>query len=271
MLEYNYIKKGSIMKNLFIIALLNLIIANSLVASPIFSSKPHEVALKKLDRKSQKINDSRRLMQDLDLGSLTDINRYFISAGVSFNFTEDTNILGYQPLSEIVGESGTQYNVKFGIVNETYGMRFYGYGWSDPDKNNEIGLGFGGDWGGYIFNSLPSVRSYVGGQIGFGYQPVKGEHTRISTSVNKLSYVTDNVVSTPTNITYTKDTSVLNIGLVLGFNYYISADWDLDLAYVYTMSKYQFTYVTEEDSSISNNMSESQDSHGINVYLNYKF
>jgi len=234
------------------------IFSSSLFASPYFSRKPYQVA------RSKHSNNS-------SYSSSYSSNSYFLSLGVIENSSEENKILGVQPLSEIVGEGGTEFDLKFGIVTEDKAIKVYLFGWSNSDKNNELGLGFGGEWGGHIISSVPKLKLYLGAEMGFGYQPVSGDSKTISTSVNKLTFVTDEAVLTPTKMTYTEDTTLLNINLILGANYPVTNNVDIDIFYRYSRSQYQFSYRTEEDSSIENSLTEQQDNHGIGINLNYRF
>lgn len=184
--------------------------------------------------------------------------------------------LAVQPVDEVVGEGSAQIDFKFGLNaykksdgSET--ARVYGYIWNTPDKNSEVGFGVGGE---YLFQPMrvaPKLQFLIGAQVGYGWQGVKGESANISTSANKLSYVTGTINSNQTTITYTEDTYVLDINLIIGATYHIFKNLDLDCAYVYKNSHYQVEYRTAQRSDILNALTFEQDSHGLKVGLNYKF
>jgi opacity protein-like surface antigen len=107
--------------------------------------------------------------------------------------------------------------------------------------------------------------------VGYGWQSVKGSSATVSTSANRLSYVTGSVVMTPTTINYTADTAILNIGLNLGLTYSVLDHTSFDLVYSYNRSEYQAEYRTAQRSDILNNLTFNQDNHSMKFAINYRF
>ena len=200
---------------------------------------------------------------------------YVGTSGTAFN-TSDVKVLGVQPANEIVGEGGMELAIRVGYngyrkSNNTDLARAYLYVWDNPVRNSEVGFGVGGEYIASPFESIKGLQFLIGGQIGYGWQGVNGDTKRISTSANKLSFVTDTVNVSPTDITFSEDTYVLRVDLTLGTTYKISDTLSLDLAYVYQYSNYQIEYRTAERSSVLNILDFAQDNHGLKVGLNYKF
>lgn len=199
----------------------------------------------------------------------------YLAYSMTFQKSEESFIFSKQPVDELVGEGGVQNEIRYGRFTSysNTGLptsRVFLYGWQNSEKNNEIGLGFGGDLMGQPFQNK-KINLYLGSQVGFGMQKMKGDTKTISTSLNKLSFVTDKGVLDPTEATFQDDTYVLQIGLNLGASYEVKKDLFLDVGYIYTYNQYQVDYRTGEDDRIRNNMSFNQDSHGIKFAINYRF
>ena len=190
--------------------------------------------------------------------------------------TSDIKVLSVQPAKEIVGEGGSEIDLRIGLASSRKSdksevAKIYLYAWSNPDRNSEVGFGGGGEYIATPFESIKGLQFLIGGQVGYGWQGVKGDTTRISTSANKLSYVTNTINMNPTDITYTEDSYAIRVDLTLGSTYQVTNNLSLDLAYVYQYSNYQVEYRTVERSSILNTITFGHDSHGLKVGLNYKF
>lgn len=199
----------------------------------------------------------------------------YIGLSVAQNFSDSEAIFGAQPVGELVGEDGQEYQLRFGTYINSASTnkpmsRVYVYLWNNPEKNAEVGLGLGGELIGRPFDSL-KLDFVLGGQIGYGKQFVSGDRAPISTSLNKLSFATDTGVMNPTDITYQEDTGVLDIALTLGTTYEFSKVLSLDLAYVYKYNQYQVDYRTDENPNIDNSMSFKQGNNQLKIGFNYKF
>lgn len=202
-------------------------------------------------------------------------NKY-VSISTAKASSDKGMIFSKQPTGELVGEDGIHNEIRYGILVTDKNTkkdtgRVYFYAWNNSEKNNEIGVGFGGDLMGQPFSSMPKLSLFLGGQIGIGMQQVKGDTKTISTSLNKLSFVTDKGILDPTEMTYEDNTYLLDIGLNLGTNYRINKDFSIDLAYVYRYNQYQVSYRTAENDQVLNNMSFNQDNYNIKLALNYQF
>lgn len=199
----------------------------------------------------------------------------YIGLSVAQNFSDSEAIFGAQPVGELVGEDGQEYQLRFGTYVNSASTnkpmsRVYVYLWNNPEKNAEVGLGLGGELIGRPFDSL-KLDFVLGGQIGYGKQFVSGDRAPISTSLNKLSFVTDTGVMNPTDITYQEDTGVLDIALTLGTTYEFSKVLSLDLGYVYKYNQYQVDYRTDENPNVDNSMSFKQGNNQLKIGFNYKF
>ena len=218
-------------------------------------------------------NDAYGVQQKFDAAPKSAI---YTSVGVTVFAHQESKVLDIQPVDEIVGEGGTQFDVKFGFnafqkTHEKDKARVYTYLWSTPDKNSEVGFGMGAEYLFEPFAWFQDLQLLIGAQVGYGWQGVKGDTKRVSTSADKFSYLANSSIANPTEITYTDDSYVLDINLLLGSSYHISKNLDLDIGYVYKNSRYQVAYRTAHNAAILNALTFSQDSHGVRVGLNYKF
>jgi len=206
------------------------------------------------------------------LASTTLCAESFIGVSSSINSSEDVKLFDAQPFGEIVGSGGVYNQLQYGITaGEDKKSRIFGYIWNNQEKNNEIGFGIGADFvGGTLLT--PKLSYLIGGEVGYGWQPVNGDTANVSTNANKLDFVTvQNPVYTPTTITYKDDTAVLEIKLNLGLTYEISNNWTADCIYSYRASNYQVSYVNADSPTVLNQMTEKQDNHSLALALNYKF
>ena len=218
-----------------------------------------------------------RQIHERERKSVKNTHEVYISYSIGRVNSEKETILGSQPLGEIVGTGGTVSEIKIGLNTKTGyepyldKFRVYSYLWKNSEKNNESGFGFGGDIVGHYFNKIPRLGLLFGTQVGFGKQGVNGTSKMISSSVNKFTFVTDKANTNPTEMTYTKDTYVLNIALNLGIVVNISKHLSTDLTYGFTRSEYQFSYRTKEDSNFENSLTETQYNHIVKAELIYTF
>lgn len=208
-------------------------------------------------------------------GTTSVFRNTYVGVSVAQNFSDTKSIFGGQPIGELVGEDGQEYQLRIGtyVNNASTNIpmsRVFAYVWNNPEKNGEIGLGFGGELIGRPFDTV-KLDFILGGQIGYGKQFVSGDKEHISTSLNKLSFVTDTGVMNPTDITFQEDTAVLDIALTLGTTYEFSKVLSMDLAYVYKYNQYQVDYRTDENPNVDNNMSFQQGNNQIKIGFNYKF
>ncbi len=192
--------------------------------------------------------------------------------------TESAQIMHIQSLSEIVGGNSPYHELRYGASALDLGniskADVYLFGYTEPDKNNEVGFGLGGTLYGSPIESLPKLTWKIGGNAGYGWQDVKGKSTTISTNINKLSYITSmngyNSFKVPTKMTYEDDTSVLTLTLVTGLSYDLSDHWRVNGDFSYRAAYYQFAY-RNEGSGILNSLSEQQDQWISTVGLTYRF
>lgn len=187
--------------------------------------------------------------------------------------SDDVKIMKYQPLYQLVGDSGTQLELRIGVSNinsnKDEAIAFF-YLWNNEEKNNEMGLGIGAEW---VLNPFENkVFGFVlGGQAGLGYQDVSGDKINISSNVNKLSYVLNRSNFTPTVAQFEDDTYLFDIALTLGTKYNITKNISFDLGYVYKYDVYQISYRNQDSSAVLNQLSCKQDNHMLKTGLNFKF
>lgn len=187
--------------------------------------------------------------------------------------SDDVKIMKYQPLSQLVGDSGTQLELRIGVSNinsdKNEAIAFF-YLWNNEEKNNETGLGIGAEW---VVNPFENkdFGFVLGGQAGLGYQDVSGDKINISSNVNKLSYVLNRSNFTPTVAQFEDDTYLFDIALTLGTKYNITKNISFDLGYVYKYDVYQISYRNQDSSAVLNQLSCKQDNHMLKTGLNFKF
>ena len=187
--------------------------------------------------------------------------------------SDDVKIMKYQSLSQLVGDSGTQLELRIGVSNinsdKNEAIAFF-YLWNNEEKNNETGLGIGAEW---VVNPFENkdFGFVLGGQAGLGYQDVSGDKINISSNVNKLSYVLNRSNFTPTVAQFEDDTYLFDIALTLGTKYNITKNISFDLGYVYKYDVYQISYRNQDSSAVLNQLSCKQDNHMLKTGLNFKF
>lgn len=187
--------------------------------------------------------------------------------------SDDVKIMKYQSLSQLVGDSGTQLELRIGVSDinsdKNEAIAFF-YLWNNEEKNNETGLGIGAEW---VVNPFENkdFGFVLGGQAGLGYQDVSGDKINISSNVNKLSYVLNRSNFTPTVAQFEDDTYLFDIALTLGTKYNITKNISFDLGYVYKYDVYQISYRNQDSSAVLNQLSCKQDNHMLKTGLNFKF
>ena len=204
----------------------------------------------------------------LGLGLLTGAAQAssFLEYSLAQSSAQESQIFGIQPVSEIVGSDSIVHKFKYGTSTER--ARIFFLGTVAPDKNNEMGLGFGGEWHTKITQDWDW---FIGTEIIFAKQDTAGKSEILSTNANKVNYITDSGISrTPTKMTYNKDTFNFQIGLTLGTTYNISKNLDLVGQYKYGSNNYSIGY-KNEGTNISNDINFKQDTHEIGIGLAYKF
>lgn len=197
----------------------------------------------------------------------------YLSANYGVVNSSDNKILNSQPVDELVGSSGSQVELRLGLssldVNNKEQSRAFFYLWNNAKKNNETGIGIGAEWIMHPYDN--NFGFIIGGQAGLGYQDVSGKKKRISSNVNKVSYILNNNNSVPTIAEFQDDTYVLDIALTLGSSYQFSKHLSFDLGYVYKYDLYQVSYRNQDSKSILNQLSINQDNHMLKMGLNYRF
>ena len=207
--------------------------------------------------------------------------RYFTSFTYYNLYSEENYVLGGQPTSEILGKNGTRLEAQIGFVGETlHGYdraRSFMYVWNNKEKNNEIGLGIGGE---YIYRpfTFREIGLHLGGKAGIGYQKMNGERRTFSTRSNKINFITDSSdtpVSTPTEVEFNKDTYVVSIALITGISYSLATNIELDLNINYELSNYQVGYKNlneyDVENDIRNDLSIRQDNFLLGFTVVYNF
>lgn len=192
--------------------------------------------------------------------------------------TESTQIMQIQSLGEIVGGNSPYHEIRYGAnaleIGDVSKADVYLFGYTAPDKNNEVGFGIGGVMHGSLSPSIPKLTWKLGGNAGYGWQEVKGKSTMISTNINKLSYVTSmsgyESFKVPTKMTYDDDTYVLTLTLATGLSYDLNRNWRLDGDFAYRAAYYQFAY-RNEGSGVLNSLTKQQDQWISTVGLSYRF
>ena len=199
----------------------------------------------------------------------------FVSVSYVLDSSSETMVLGSQPLDEIVGSGSNRVELKIGTIarfpDNNLEAKVYTYLWSSPDKNSELGIGIGGDLYGQYLKSVPRLGFFIGGQVGIGYQSVKGDTFQASSSVNKVTFISDKAITDSTTAEYVENNYVLGIGLNVGTTYMISKNLNFDIATFYRLDTYQFKYRTNEDSEILNSLTAGQDSVGVRFEIVYTY
>lgn len=198
----------------------------------------------------------------------------FIEADYQIGANEEDTALEYQPISEIVGEEGSGIELRLGILDymnfnkkEVTASAWFG-AYNLPSKNNEIGLTIGAEIG--FPTGIKELYFTLGGEVGYGWQYVKGDTINISTSETPLSYVQDLGPGSPTTATFNDDSYDWSIMLLLGTEYKLNNSFRLNLEGSYGMRTYQVNY-TVKDATIQNSLTIRQDTYQLKVGLQYLF
>lgn len=197
----------------------------------------------------------------------------YVSVNYGVVSSGDNKIFGFQPVGELVGDSGSQIELRLGLSNfenNNEQSRAFLYAWNNSEKNDELGIGIGGEWIMHPFDNK-SIGLVIGGQAGVGYQAVAGSEVTLSTNLNKVTYVIGSSNLTPTVAEFEDDTYVIDIALTLGTTYKFTDNLMIDLAYVYKYDAYQVSYRNKDSATILNQMSFEQDNHMIRTGLTYRF
>lgn len=198
----------------------------------------------------------------------------YLSLNYGLLSSGDNKVLDYQSVGELVGTGGSQVELRLGVsafdLNQKEESRGYLYLWNNAEKNNELGIGIGGEWIMHPFDNK-NFGFVLGGQAGLGYQDVSGKEKTISTNVNKLNYIFGANRFVPTVAEFQDDTYVLDIALTLGSTYELTKNLSFDFGYVYKYDLYQVSYRNQDAKSILNQMTLNQDNHMLKMGLNYRF
>lgn len=195
----------------------------------------------------------------------------FAEISIGQLIAQEKNVLGSQPISELVGGNSQVYTLKYGLEgHKKIGARAFVYSDIAPERNEFI-FGIGGELvNKFDFNSDFFYR--LGAKVGYGWQSVKGRTAQASTSATKVSYITDTVDLTPTTIKYEEDTAIISVGLNVGFDYKISENLKLSTDFTYRRDDMQVAYRNQNDTgNVLNAMSFNQDNYIASIGLNYTF
>ena len=181
----------------------------------------------------------------ISLSAAEDSGKYYIGYNSgTVNSTDDGYFGGSEHLSNVVGNSGIRNEIELGFKNDfknrddmTANMFFYGWK-NDSGKNGEYGAGLGGKLGWkYDNNSLT-----FGAKGGIGTQATSGDTFTTETSYTNVSYITLASKGTPQTATFTQNTEVIEMGLLLGYAYQLTSNISLNAGVEYIYSYYQIGY-----------------------------
>ena len=150
----------------------------------------------------------------------------FTEISYGFITSEKSVILGQQKIGELVGKSSKIQQLKVGLQNKN--ASYYTFISSCPGKNNEVIAGIGGSIS--TNSDLVSGLSYsLSAQGGGGFQQSSNKVVPVSSSVNKLTYIIDQINSAPTYAKFEENSYLLSVSLGLGVNYKLSEKVSLGL------------------------------------------
>jgi len=204
-------------------------------------------------------------------------NPNYIQYNVGKSFVEKGEKSLGEPLENIVGGDSVRHEIEFGKqVNGRKGIvsKVFLYAWKyDENKHNEIGLGMGfrQQTPKYYFWKIPVRFEYIA-KVGLGSQSVKGDTLYTDTNVNVVNYVTGEGGETGRfKAKYDKDTSIVEMGLGVGFVINITKKIDLQANYTYLHHYTNYGYTVEGAPVATYISGTAQSNHTINVGLSYKF
>lgn len=225
-------------------------------------------------------NTSQKSYHDKTVASMGSFDkggewRTNISYLVGQSKADDSYIMSIQDFSEIVGSDSDYHEIRLGVSSYNGSQAVLSgflFGYYMPDKNEEKGLGIGGEWNVNPFDSN-YLTFKIGGKGSLGVQNVEGTETTISTQINKLTYITSqnmSVYKTPTKMSYTDDNYAFNIDLVLGTTLTLTKNLALNADFNYRYANYQVSYkVNGQD--IENSLTQKQDQYITTIGLTYSF
>jgi hypothetical protein len=171
----------------------------------------------------------------------------YVEYAVSVINEEDKDLWGAQPSDEIIGDKKKEYELRIGLGTD-YGNKrseIFLLAWK-ADTNDEVGFGLGGTLTVRSIKFLPDLGFQIGGNVGYGWQPVKNRIFYTSTDANKVGYITNREVHYGKfKAQYTKDTDIWRINLDLGVSYRVSKDITVGARYTLQYLNYALAYILD--------------------------
>jgi len=201
-------------------------------------------------------------------------NGWFVGYEISAGDEEDKKIFGAQPLDELTGDRKTEHTLKIGFSslpsrNATTG-KAYVFIWKAPDCNDEIGFGLGGE-AEFPFGA-EDFKFILGGEAGYGWQPVKGDSVTVSTDANKIGYIIGSSVHYGSYaVKFLDDTAIIRINLKLGVQYGISDFLKIEAGYKLSYLNYQLDYLNGGAPSIANSIDVDNYAHAAYIGVGFFF
>ena len=188
---------------------------------------------------------------------------------------ESAKIFDEQPMKEIVGDKSSEKILRIGLTSADYMSNHYKhkaylFAWKG-DVNDEVGFGFGGEYG----VSLPwseHLAFVLGGEIGYGWQPVKGDKITLSTNANKIGYI----IGLPVKKgrfegEMLQDTTIIRSDLTLGIVFAPMEHFSVDVKYRLMYGVYDFSYINYGMKKSLNAMTTDIFSHAFVFGVSYHF
>jgi len=193
---------------------------------------------------------------------------------------QSENVLGVQPQSELIGKelnifklsAGLEANNPEGEWTTLNGSKAGFYLGLSNDYESDIAFG--------IDFTLTSpkfkwgiIAPYFGGGIGFGTRSDGGSNKAVSTSVNKVSFITEdhNTLGTPTIAHFNKDTSYIQTFFSIGVQAQISQNVKFKGGYVYNKNSYELNYTLANSPGVENAIDSDARYNGFEVSLELVF
>lgn len=186
---------------------------------------------------------------------------------------QNQKIMGIQPISELVGENMSIVKLGYGFSTNGEPLAARAGVYASAGEANEYGVGI--DFQVDIKSAaFYGITPYFGGDVGVGMRNDSGSTKKLSTSVDKVSYITAPDLSAlivPTTATMIDDTTFVKYGFKIGLNYNFTPSLLGYVAYTYSTKTYNVSYRTAATPNILNDITLDQRNNGVTLGVSYKF
>lgn len=179
------------------------------------------------------------------------------------------DIMGIQPLRELVGRGGIRHELDFGWLLNNQGRMGFLVAYMPKEKEYT----FGGEFKYTFRTSYSGFKPYLRSTMSVGYQDKKGEMT-LSTAMNKAAYVTAESYDQykhSAKATWEEKPVFFSYSLEGGFDYDLTDQWTVSAGFEFQPKTWEVSYRVNESSEILNSLTATQYYYNAKIGLSYKF